>query len=132
MKKATKKAAAKKTNRKAVPFEQIQKLWNAGKSYIEIAKAIGRYKKDAETEDAATKPTRAIISLMLNAKATAWKDGNDKIKTLQPREGMRAIGKGKKAPKPKASKKVVSIKKGQSKKKAAPQVDGKTLAAGGQ
>jgi hypothetical protein len=118
---------AKKANRKAVPFEQIQKLWNAGKSYIEIAKAIGRYKKDAETEDIATKPTRAIVSLMLNGKATAWKDKSGKVCKLQPRDGMRNIGAGRKmhrSPK-KATKKAVT------KKSTAPKVDGKTAAAQG-
>lgn len=50
------------------------------------------------------KPVRAAISNMLNGKAGAWKDSKGVVKTLQPREGMRAIGKGKKAPKPKSEK----------------------------
>jgi hypothetical protein len=124
--------AAKKATRKAINYAKLAAMWIAGKSYEEMGKALGM--KGNEKNDP-YKPVRAAISNMLNGKATAWKDKNEKVLTLASREGMRAIGKGKKAPKAKSSKKavkkVVSIKKGQP-KKATPQIDGKTLAAGGQ
>jgi hypothetical protein len=120
----------KATKRSSINYARLAAMWIAGKSYEEMGKALGM--KGNEKNDP-YKPVRAAISNMLNGKATAWKDKSEKVLTLAPREGMRAIGKGKKAPKPKASKKavkkVVSIKKGQP-KKAVPQIDGKTLAAG--
>jgi len=115
--------------RKAINYEKLAQMWNAGKSYAEMGKALGM--KGNEKADP-FKPVRAAISNMLNGKA-AWRDSKGNPKVLAPREGMRAIGKGKKAPKPKASKKVVSIKKGQPKRKAAlPAIDGKTAAGGAQ
>jgi hypothetical protein len=120
-KKNTKKAA-----RRSFDFQLIERLWKQNKTYVEIAKAIGRYKKDAETEDAATKSTRAVISNMLRGVAGAWKDKSGKPCRLQPREGMRAIGVGKKLHRsPKKATKAVQPKG------RAQRLDGKTLAAGG-
>jgi hypothetical protein len=67
---------------------------------------------------------------MLNGKSTAWKDKAGKILTLAPRVGMRAIGKGKKAPKAAAKKNIVVMKKAAKKSLALP-MDGKTAAGGG-
>ncbi len=120
----------KKATRKAINYAKLATMWAQGKSYEEMGKALGM--KGNEKNDP-YKPVRAAISNMLNGKATAWKDKSEKVLTLQPREGMRAIGKGKKSPLPKITKKVKTVKKAATKKKVAvPAIDGKTLAAGGQ
>ncbi len=113
--------AAKKSTRNRINYAKFEQLWKAGKTYEQIGQTLGIKGKE---KDDPFKPVRAIASNMLNGKATAWKDGNGKVKTLAPREGMRAIGKGKRAPKPtkKTTKKT---------KKSVPAVDGKALAAGG-
>jgi hypothetical protein len=113
--------------RSGINYTKLATMWEQGKSYEEMGKALGM--KGHEKNDL-WKPVRAAISNMLRGKATAWKDGNGKVKTLKPREGMRAIGVGKKAPKPKPVKKATP-KKAAVKKAVAPQVDGKTAAAGG-
>jgi hypothetical protein len=104
--KKTTKTTAKK-QRSAINYVRFAQLWEQGKSYEEIGKAMGIRGKE---ENDPYKPVRAIASNMLNGRATAWKDANGKVRTLQPRVGMRAIGKGKKAPKAKAEKKVVALK----------------------
>jgi hypothetical protein len=126
--KTTKKSAAKKSTRTATDFNRLEKLWHQTPqlSYSEIAKKVGKYRKDVDTEDAACKGVRAIYSNMLRGVA-AWYDSKGNRKKLQPREGMRTIGVGKKAPK---SKVVVMKKKKKIAKKMVPQIDGKTLAAG--
>jgi hypothetical protein len=124
----TKSAAKKatKSTRKPIPYASLAKMWAQGKSYEEMGQVLGIRGNEANDP---YKPVRAAISNMLNAKATAWKDKAGKVCKLQPREGMRAIGVGKKV---KRSKKVVSIAKGKkATKKVALPVDGKTLAAGG-
>jgi hypothetical protein len=124
--------STKTTKRSAINYQSLAIMWAAGKTYEEMGKALKM--KGNEANDP-YKPVRAAISNMLNGKSTAWKDAKGNVKTLAPREGMRAIGKGKKAPKAKATKKVVNIKsaKKATKKKVASSlpVDGKTLAAGG-
>lgn len=126
-KKATKKNGKKRT---AINYDKLATMWKAGKTYEEMGKALGM--QGNEPNDL-WKPCRAAISNMLNGKA-AWRDGNGKPKVLAPREGMRAIGKGKKAPKAKVVKTKRAAKKSSPKPKVngTPQVDGKTLAAGGQ
>jgi hypothetical protein len=128
--KSAAKKATKATKRSAINYAAIAIMWAAGKTYEEMGKAL---KMKGNEENDPYKPVRAAASNMLNGKATAWKDSKGNVKTLQPRQGMRAIGKGKKAPKAKAIKKVVSIAKGKkaTKKSVALPMDGKTAAAGG-
>jgi hypothetical protein len=122
------KTAKKATTRKAINYTKLATMWEQGKTYEQMGKVLGM--QGNEPKDL-FKPVRAAISNMLNGKATAWKDKADKVLTLAPREGMRAIGKGKKAPKPKTTKKAKSVKKAATKKKVAvPAIDGKTLAGG--
>ncbi len=98
--------------RKAINYAKLAQMWQAGKSYEDMGKALNM--KGKEKADC-WKPVRACISNMLNGKASAWKDKSGKVLKLAPREGMRAIGVGKKmhtkkanaAPKPKAGRKVV-------------------------
>jgi hypothetical protein len=45
-KKAT-KPAAKKLKRREFPYQQVLKMWKAGKTMESIARATGRYQKDA-------------------------------------------------------------------------------------
>jgi hypothetical protein len=117
MKKNSKKAAKKSTKRSAINYQSLAIMWAAGRSYEEMGKELKM--KGNEANDP-WKPVRAAISNMLRGKAGAWKDTRGQVKTLQPREGMRNIGMGKKAPK--KAKKVVPITKGKATKKAAKKV----------
>lgn len=72
-----------------IPWNKVRKMWEGGKSYEFMAKAIDRYNPKS---DDPTKPMRAIISRGLTV---GFKDENGKTVTLKPREGMRAIGVGK-------------------------------------
>jgi hypothetical protein len=121
--------ATKKSTRKAINYDKLAQMWNAGKTYADMGKALGM--KGNEKADP-FKPVRAAISNMLNGKA-AWRDSKGKPKVLAPREGMHNFGVGKQMhKKAKGSKKVVAInKKTTSKKVVVPKIDGKTLAAGG-
>jgi hypothetical protein len=46
-KKAT-KPAAKKLKRREFPYQAVLKMWNAGKTLETIARAVGRYQKNAD------------------------------------------------------------------------------------
>src|SRR5205085_665570 len=94
-------AAKKGSTRKSINYEKLASMWGSGKSYEEMGKALGM--KGNEESDL-WKPVRAVISNMLNGRATAWKDGNGKVKTLKPRQGMKAIGRGKEVQKKSAKK----------------------------
>lgn len=101
------KTKAARTYR-SIPYHKIEAMWGEGKSYEQIAKSIKRFDEKAADP---TKPTRAIVSRMLNV---GWTDDEGKTHTLKAREGMRNIGAGKKAPKTK-----------NTAKKAAPKVAAK-------
>jgi hypothetical protein len=47
-KKATKPAASKPTKRREFPYQTVLKMWNAGKTLETIARATGRFQKDAD------------------------------------------------------------------------------------
>jgi hypothetical protein len=47
-KKATKRAASKLTKRREFPYQQVLKMWNAGKTLETIARATGRYQPKAD------------------------------------------------------------------------------------
>ena len=113
--KATKKAAAKKVNR-SIPYETIHKLASEGFGAMAIAVKTNRV---IPGKDGAHS-IRAILSKM---RTSGYRNSAGKIVKLK----IARVGQVK----PKASKKVVSIKKGQPKKAALPAVDGKTAAAGG-
>lgn len=72
-----------------IPWNKIRKMWDNGKSYEFMAKAVDRF--DPKSADP-TKPMRAIISRGLTV---GFKDETGKVVKLKPREGMRAIGVGK-------------------------------------
>lgn len=46
--KVTKRAASKLTKRREFPYQQVLKMWQAGKTLETIARAVGRYQKDAD------------------------------------------------------------------------------------
>jgi len=41
------KSATKKLNRREFPYQRVLKMWKAGKTLKTIARAVGRYQKDA-------------------------------------------------------------------------------------
>jgi hypothetical protein len=47
-KKATKPAAIKLTKPREFPYQQVLKMWQAGKTLETIARAVGRYQKNAD------------------------------------------------------------------------------------
>jgi hypothetical protein len=46
--KATKRAASKPTKRRGFPYQLVLKMWKAGKTLETIARATGRFQKDAD------------------------------------------------------------------------------------
>lgn len=89
------KKAAKRT---AVPYSRIATMWREGFTYETMAKAVKRYHPNS---DDPTKHIRAICSTMLTK---GYKNADGKKLKLQPRQGMRAIGVGKKVQPKKALK----------------------------
>jgi hypothetical protein len=47
-KKATKPVASKLTTHREFPYQQVLKMWNAGKTLETIARAVGRYQPKAD------------------------------------------------------------------------------------
>jgi len=47
-KKATKVAITKTTNRRPFPYQRVLKMWKGGKTLETIARATGRFQKDAD------------------------------------------------------------------------------------
>jgi hypothetical protein len=46
--KVTKRAASKLTKHREFPYQQVLKMWNAGKTLETIARAVGRYQPKAD------------------------------------------------------------------------------------
>jgi hypothetical protein len=46
--KATKPTGKKPMKRREFPYEKVLKMWNAGKTMESIARAVGRFQKDAD------------------------------------------------------------------------------------
>src|ERR1035438_3968410 len=46
--KATKRAASKLTKPREVPYQRVLKMWKEGKTLETIARAVGRYQKNAD------------------------------------------------------------------------------------
>ena len=113
----TKKSAAKKSTstRNAIPYEKIAELAEQGLSATEIGKKTNRLIKG----DDPTHSIRAIISKM---RTSGWKDKSGKVRKLKV-ERLGAV-KAVKTPKKKTAAKKAAAK-------SVPQLDGKTLAAGG-
>jgi hypothetical protein len=113
----TKKAISKKSTstRNTIPYEKIAELAEKGLSAHEIGEKTNRLIKG----DDPTHSIRAIISKM---RTSGWKDKNGKVRKLKV-ERLGAV-KAAKVPKKKAAAKKAAAK-------PVPQIDGKTLAAGG-
>lgn len=107
-------AAKKNSKREAIPYQKIAKLVEEGWGAVDIAVKLDRITKGADPGHS----IRAIISRM---RTHGYKSAEGKVVKLK----IARVGVVKKA---KASKKV-SPRKGQS-KKASPQLDGKSAAAG--
>jgi hypothetical protein len=111
--KATKPKKAEQKARVAIPWGKLKQLWDAGKSYLEMAKATDPH-FDPNKPDA-TKTTRAKISIAMNKGVTI--DG--KLVRFKRRERTKGSVVGKKAGTGKAqpkSKKTKAGKPGTAKK----------------
>jgi hypothetical protein len=105
--KVAKTKKAEPTTRVAIPWGKLKQLWDAGKSYLEMAKATDPH-FDPEKPDA-TKTTRAKISIAMNKGVTI--DG--KVVRFKRRERSKDVAIGKKASKGKPqskSKKAKAVK----------------------
>src|ERR1035437_9874565 len=101
--KAAKKKAEPKT-RVAIPWGKLKQLWDAGKSYLEMAKATDPH-FDPDKPDA-TKTARAKISIAMNKGVTI--DG--KLVRFKRRERTKGRVVGKKASKGKPQSKPTKAK----------------------
>jgi len=111
--KAAKTKKAEPTTRVAIPWGKLKQLWDAGKSYLEMAKATDPH-FDPNKPDA-TKTTRAKISIAMNKGVTI--DG--KLVRFKRRERTKGSVVGKKASKDKPQSKTKQAKAGKiSKAKA--------------
>jgi hypothetical protein len=102
--KATKTKKAEPKTRVAIPWAKLKQLWDAGKSYLEMAKATDPH-FDPNKPDA-TKTTRAKISVAMNKAVTI--DG--KLVRFKRRERMKDGVVDKKASKGKAQAKSTKVK----------------------
>jgi hypothetical protein len=93
--KAAKTKKADPTTRVAIPWGKLKQMWDAGKSYLEMAKATDPH-FDANKPDA-TKTTRAKISVAMNKGVTI--DG--KLVRFKRRERTKGSVVGKKVSKDK-------------------------------
>ena len=110
--KATKPKKAEQKARVAIPWGKLKQLWDAGKSYLEMAKATDPH-FDPNKPDA-TKTTRAKINVAMNKGVTI--DG--KLVRFKRRERTKGSVVGKKASKDKAQSKPRQAKVGKTKPKA--------------
>jgi hypothetical protein len=102
--KIAKTKKAEPTTRVAIPWGKLKQLWDAGKSYLEMAKATDPH-FDPNKPDA-TKTTRAKISVAMNKGVTI--DG--KLVRFKRRERTKGTVIGKKASKDKAQSKPKQVK----------------------
>jgi hypothetical protein len=104
------KTAKKATKtRKAIPYQQIAKLAEQGFGALEIAKKTNRMIKGND-------PAHSIRAILSKMRTSGYRVGDKLVKLKVKRVGF--------DPKP--------TKKATKKSVAAPKVDGKTMAAGGQ
>src|ERR1035438_3032679 len=102
--KATKTKKAEQKTRVAIPWGKLKQMWDAGKSYLEMAKATDPH-FDPQKPDA-TKTTRAKISVAMNKGVTI--DG--KLVRFKRRERTKGTVVSKKASKDKAQSKPTKAK----------------------
>jgi hypothetical protein len=102
--KAAKPKKAEPTTRVAIPWGKLKQLWDAGKSYLEMAKATDPH-FDPNKPDA-TKTTRAKISVAMNKGVMI--DG--KLVRLKRRERTKKGVVGTKASKDKPQSKSTKVK----------------------
>jgi hypothetical protein len=102
--KATKTKKAEQKTRVAIPWGKLKQLWDAGKSYLEMAKATDPH-FDPNKPDA-TKTTRAKISVAMNKGVTI--DG--KLIRFKRRERTKGSVVGKKVSKDKPKSKSKQVK----------------------
>src|ERR1039458_656681 len=102
--KATKTKKAEPKTRVAIPWGKLKQMWDAGKSYLEMAKATDPH-FDSNKPDA-TKTTRAKISVAMNKGVTI--DG--KLVRFKQRERTKGSVVGKKASKDKGKSKPKQVK----------------------
>ena len=102
--KVAKTKKAEPTTRVAIPWGKLKQFWDAGKSYLEMAKATDPH-FDSNKPDA-TKTTRAKISVAMNKGVTI--DG--KLVRFKRRERTKGTVVGKKASKGKAQSKPTKAK----------------------
>jgi hypothetical protein len=102
--KVVKAKKAEPTTRVAIPWGKLKQMWDAGKSYLEMAKATDPH-FDPNKPDA-TKTTRAKISVAMNKGVTI--DG--KLVRFKRRERTKGSVVGKKASKDKAQSKPAKAK----------------------
>ena len=104
--KAVKAKKPEPKTRVAIPWGKLKQLWDAGKSYLEMAKATDPH-FDSNKPDA-TKTTRAKISIAMNKGVTI--DG--KLVRFKRRERTKGSVIGKKARKDKPQSKPTKAKAG--------------------
>jgi len=104
--KATKTKKPEQKARVAIPWGRLKQMWDAGKSYLEMAKATDPH-FDVNKPDA-TKTTRAKISIAMNKGVTV--DG--KLVRFKRRERTKGTVVGKKASKEKGKAKSTKAKAG--------------------
>jgi hypothetical protein len=102
--KAAKTKKAEPKTRVAIPWGKLKQMWDAGKSYLEMAKATDPH-FDPQKPDA-TKTTRAKISVAMNKGVTI--DG--KLVRFKRRERTKGTVVSKKASKDKAQSKPTKAK----------------------
>lgn len=108
------KKSAKKSTRKAIPYEQIHKLAEQCLGALEIAKKTNRLIKGND-------PAHSIRAILSKMRTAGYRVGGKVVKLKIARVGFD----------PKPAKKATP-KKAAAKKAVAPQVNGKTLAAAGE
>ena len=102
--KAVKTKKAEPKARVAIPWGKLKQMWDAGKSYLEMAKATDPHFDPSKPD--ATKTTRAKISVAMNKGVTI--DG--KLVRFKRRERTKDVAIGKKASKKKPQAKPTKAK----------------------
>jgi hypothetical protein len=116
--KAKKAVTKKKTARRAVPYDLIAKMAEAGDDVLTIARRIGRVNPGGD-------PTHTVRAIISGMRTKGWKNESGKLQKLK----VERLGHTKKKA-PKKGKKTATKPAPKPKANATTQQDGKTLAAG--